>query len=176
MSEKNSKFSGRLQGKSAIVTGAAKGIGAGIATRFALEGADVLINYNSAAKEANELTNRIKETATGRVISHQADVSFLPEIRSMVASALNTFGKIDILVNNAGVLIPKDFFESTEEEFDRVVDTNLKVPFFCSQEVAAVMRKQGGGKIINIASISALAQPTALAFVIIPHLRQAFSV
>jgi len=82
----------------------------------------------------------------------------------MVYDAREKMGRIDVLVNNAGILIPKDFLSSTEEEFDRIIDVNLKGTFFCCKEVAPIMSEQKKGSIINIASISGLAQPSALAY------------
>jgi 3-oxoacyl-[acyl-carrier protein] reductase len=161
LTENNTGTRGKLAGKSAIVTGASRGIGAAIASRFASEGSDVLVNYSNSLAEASALVEKINEAGAGRAVLNRADVSKIDEIKLMASSALREFGKIDILVNNAGVLFPKDFFSSSEEEFDKVVAVNLKGTFFCCQAVAEIMRKQGYGRIINIASVSALAQPTA---------------
>ena len=82
----------------------------------------------------------------------------------MVSSAKERMGRIDVLVNNAGIIIRNDFLSSTEEEFDRIIDVNLKGTFFCCKEVAPIMIEQKKGSIINIASISGLTQPSALAY------------
>ncbi|HXQ93500.1 MAG TPA: SDR family oxidoreductase [Nitrososphaerales archaeon] len=94
----------------------------------------------------------------------KGDVSKIGDIKTMVYDAREKMGRIDVLVNNAGILIPKDFLSSTEEEFDRIIDVNLKGTFFCCKEVAPIMSEQKKGSIINIASISGLAQPSALAY------------
>ncbi len=164
LTETGSRTQGKLSGKSAIITGASRGIGAAIAWRFASEGADVLVNYSSSLDDARALVGKINAAGPGRAVLNQADVSKVPQIKSMASSALKEFGKIDILVNNAGVLVTKDYFEATEEEYDKVMDVNLKGPYFCCHAVGEIMRRQGHGRIINIASVSALAQPSALAF------------
>jgi 3-oxoacyl-[acyl-carrier protein] reductase len=157
-------FGNRLKGKKTIVTGGSRGIGAGIAKMFIEHGADVLVNYNSSASEADKLVKSLNSLGKGRAISFKADVSKLDEIKSLIVKAENEFGRIDVLVNNAGILIPKDFLSSTEDEFDRIITVNLKAVFFCCQQVAPLMIKQGKGKIINISSISGMAQASALAY------------
>jgi len=154
----------RLRGKKIIVTGASKGIGAAIATKFVNEGADVLVNYNSSGQMADELIRKLNGGGGGHAIPFRADVSKIEEIKSMVRSAQNEFGRIDVLVNNAVVIIRKNFLATTEADFERIMSINLKGPFFCSQEVAPLMIKQGKGKIINVASISGLAHPSSLTF------------
>jgi len=163
----NKGAQGRLAGKSAIVTGASKGIGAEIAKMFAREGAEVLVNFNNSESEAKNIVEYILSQTLGstRAISFRADVSKLSEVKSMVVAAMKEFGKIDILVNNAGILIPKKFLDTTEDDFDRVLGINLKGAFFCCQQVAPIMLDQKRGKIINIPSISGLAQPSGLKFV-----------
>jgi len=155
---------GKLAGKSAIVTGAGRGIGAAIGRRFVKEGANVLINFNRSSTTAVQLSESLSLEGPGRAIAHQADVSKIPDIKTMVFTALKEFGKIDILVNNAGVLFRRDFHNTTEQEYDQVMAVNLKGPYFCCLEVAPIMQNQKGGTIINISSISGLVQPTALAF------------
>src|SRR5579864_7330222 len=155
---------GRLQGKKTIVTGASKGIGAAIARLFVMEGADVLANYNSSETLATELVESLNDLGLGRVFLSKGDVSKVDEIKTMVSNAKERMGRIDVLVNNAGIIIRNDFLSSTEEEFDRIIDVNLKGTFFCCKEVAPKMIEQKKGSIINIASISGLAQPSALAY------------
>src|SRR5579872_1973795 len=154
----------RLKGKKAIVTGASKGIGAAIATRFVGEGADIILNYNSSAEKAEKLIKSLNDGNSGRAIGVQADVSKIDKIKGLVKTAEKELGRIDVLVNNAGILLRKNFFATTESDFDRVMSVNLKGPFFLCQEVAPIMTKQGKGKIINISSISGLAQPSGLTF------------
>lgn len=155
----------RLEDKKIIVTGAAKGIGAAIGREFVRQGADVFVNYNSSAEKALDLVRSLDESGDGgRAIAYKADVSNRGEIRSLVQAAQSELGRIDVLVNNAGIIIRRNFLSTTEEEFDRIMDVNLKGPFFLSQEVAPLMMKQGKGKIINISSISGLAQPSGLTY------------
>ncbi len=152
----------RLEGKKTIVTGASKGIGAAIARSFVMEGADVLVNYNSSETQATELVESLNDQGPGRAFLAKGNVSKIDEIRTMVSVAKEKMGRIDVLVNNAGIIIRKDFLSSTEEDFDRTIDVNLKGTFFCCKEVAPIMIEQKKGSIINIASISGLAQPSAL--------------
>lgn len=156
---------GTLKGKTAIVTGASKGIGAAIAKAFALSGANVLINYNSSKDQALKLARTLERGRKSKVIPYRCDVSDLTEAKNMVSFALKEFGTIDILVNNAGILVTKDFIDTTEDDYDRVLDVNLKGAFFLSKEVAPIMKRQKGGRIINIASVSALAQHSGLTYV-----------
>lgn len=157
----------RLKGKSAIVTGSSKGIGAAIAKAFSLEGADVLINYNKSRAKAFELENSLRNDSRvkGKVSSYRADVSNIRQSKALVARALREFGKIDILVNNAGILLSKKFPETSEKDFDQTMNVNLKSAFFLCQAVAPIMLKQKHGNIINISSVSALAQRSGLTYV-----------
>jgi 3-oxoacyl-[acyl-carrier protein] reductase len=100
----------------------------------------------------------------GEAICVKADVSKYDHVKRMVATALKTYGRIDILVNNAGVLITEDFLETSEDEWDKTIDVNLKGPYLCSKEVAPIMLKQKKGKIINISSNSGLYHPSAMRF------------
>jgi 3-oxoacyl-[acyl-carrier protein] reductase len=141
----------RLEGKTAVVTGASRGLGRAIALAFAREGADLLVNYASREEQAKEVGAGI-EALGRRAILHRADVSDATQARAMVQAALAAFGRVDILVNNAGITMPKGPLETTEAEWDRVLAVNLKSVFLCSQAVAEGMIAQGGGRIINIAS------------------------
>jgi 3-oxoacyl-[acyl-carrier protein] reductase len=154
----------RLQGKSAIITGASRGIGAAIARRFAGEGANVLLNYNSSKESALQVVKSIEKESknAGRVIPFKADVSNFTETKIMVSTARQEFGGIDVLVNNAGIIFRKKFLETTEEDYDKVMNVNLKSVFFLTQQVAPIMLEQKKGKIINISSISGLAHPSTL--------------
>ncbi|THF84636.1 SDR family NAD(P)-dependent oxidoreductase [Cohnella fermenti] len=141
-----------LEGKTALVTGAGVGIGRGIALQLAAEGANVIVNYRSSAAQAAEVAERI--SAAGRkALAIRADVSKVGDIRDMVDRIEAEFGGIDILVNNSAIDPTVDFFEVTEELWDRVIDTNLKGTFFCTQACAKRMAERGQGKIVNISSV-----------------------
>ncbi len=141
----------RLDGKTAIITGASRGLGRAIALAFAREGADVLVNYAAREERAKQVVVAI--TALGRrALLHQADVSDATQVRRMVQAAVAAFGRVDILVNNAGITMPKGLSETSEAEWDRVLAVNLKGVFLCCQVVAEGMIAQGGGRIINISS------------------------
>lgn len=145
----------KLEGKSAIVTGASKGIGAAIAKELASQGCDVLVNYNSDRKGAEEVKKFIEEETKHRAIIFKADVSRYSEIKAMIEKAAESFTRIDILINNAGIAIWAPVFEITEEIWDKTLDTNLKSVFFTSQLAAHEMIKTGGGIIVNISSLAA---------------------
>jgi 3-oxoacyl-[acyl-carrier protein] reductase len=151
----------KLDEKVALITGASRGIGRAISKIFALEGARVVINYNKSKNDALSLVEEIKNQG-GEVLLVKADVSKSDEVKRMVQKTLDKFGRIDILVNNAGVLIPIEFLDITEEIWDKTMDVNLKSAYLCSKEVAPIMLNQKKGKIINIASISGLAERTAV--------------
>src|SRR3990172_397667 len=142
----------RLAGKSAIVTGAGRGIGKATALRFAREGADVLVpDLDPATSE--QTAGEIQ--ALGRKgISMQMDVTRMADIQRMVDIAMRAFGKIDILVNNAGITIVRDMLKLTEAEWDRTMAINAKAVFFCLQAVAREMVKRQSGVILNASSIS----------------------
>lgn len=147
-----------LRGKVAIVTGASVGLGRAIAVAFGQEGASVVVNYSRSQGDAEETAELVK-AAGGEAITVQADVSRDSEVRAMVARTLDQFDRIDLLVNNAGFTkhIPFDNLEDlTEEIWDRTVAVDLKAVFLCSRAVAEAMRRQGGGRIINIASMSGI--------------------
>jgi len=140
-----------LKGKKALVTGASRGIGRGIALALAKQGADVAVNYRSNAEEAEKVVAEIK--AMGRdSFSVQADVSNKASVAKMFEEIKGKWGKLDILVNNAGIVQFAPFEELTEEQWDAVLDTNLKGQFLCGQQAVKLMEQ--GGRIINIASIA----------------------
>jgi 3-oxoacyl-[acyl-carrier protein] reductase len=148
----------QLVGKVALVTGAAVGIGRAIAVAYAREGAKVVVNYSKSRKEAEE-TARLVRQAGGESHLIQADVAQDKQVRAMVAEILERFGRLDILVNNAGITAFVDFSDLeglTEEVWDRLYGVNVKGTFFCCRAVAAAMRKQGHGRIINIASLAGI--------------------
>jgi len=153
----------RLAGKVAIVTGSSRGIGLAIARRFAEEGAAVVINYVGRAGEAAAAVAAIK-AAGGRAVAIQADVSKAADVARLVAEARDRFGRIDILVNNAGIMVGKAVLDTTEDDWDRTIDINLKGAYLCSKAVAPIMIEQQGGTIINISSNSGLYHPSAMKF------------
>jgi 2-deoxy-D-gluconate 3-dehydrogenase len=138
-----------LTGKRALVTGANTGIGQAIAVALAEAGADIALAGRSAPTETLALI-----AATGRkVIDLRADLATIAPVQGLVDQAVAALGGIDILVNNAGIIRRNDLADFTEEDWDSVIDTNLKTLFFLSQAAAKVMMAQGAGKIINIASL-----------------------
>lgn len=146
----------RLEGKSAIVTGGAKGIGLAIARRLVLEGANVVIadiDENAGNAAAADLSRE------GKVEFVAADVSDRLDVSNLLTSAINSFGPVDILVSNAGVVHSADFLDIAEEDFDRVIRINLKSAFLCGQAVARHMVEEVGkgrspGVIINMSSVN----------------------
>jgi len=144
-----------LGGQVALVTGAAKRVGRSIALRLAAEGADIVIDYESSKLEAQQLVEEIKATGR-RAIAVQGDVSKRADVQKLFASVEGQFGRLDILVNNAGMFFAADFEELTEEQWDRILDTNLKSQFLCCQTAAPIMKRQGRGRIINISSLGGL--------------------
>ncbi len=144
-----------LAGKVALVTGAARRIGRSIALRLASEGADVIVNYRSSKSEADEAVAQI--AATGRrAMAIHADVAKRIDVLTMFAAVEREFGRLDILVNNAGMFFPAKFEDLTEEQWDTILDANLKSQFLCSQSAAPMLRRSGQGRIINFASLGGL--------------------
>ena len=140
-----------LKGKRALVTGGSQGIGRGIALSLAKQGADVAINYNSSTEKAAEVVVSLQELGADS-FAVKADVSSKAQIVKMFETVREKWGKLDILVNNAGVLSYAPFEKITEEQWDKVIDVNLKGQFLCSQQAVKLMSK--GSKIVNIASIA----------------------
>ncbi|MGB9439725.1 MAG: glucose 1-dehydrogenase [Desulfobacterales bacterium] len=144
----------RLEGKVALITGSSRGIGSGIALKFAEEGADVVVNCRENIERAETLADNIRSLG-GKALTVKADVSKSIDVNGMVEKALDTFGKIDILVNNAGIFIGGGIADLKEEIWDRVMAVNLKGVFLCCQAVGKYMiANKVRGSIINIASIS----------------------
>jgi 3-oxoacyl-[acyl-carrier protein] reductase len=139
----------KLKGKTALVTGGSRGIGAGIAKRLAADGANVAITYTKGA-EAAELVVRGIEGSGGKAIAIQADATDAAAVGAAVETAVARFGHLDILVNNAGTAIPKPFVEATLEELDRVLDLNVRGTFIATH--AALKHMPDGGRIIMIGS------------------------
>ncbi len=145
-----------LNGKVAIVTGASRGIGRAIAQVLAAEGAKVVVNYNSSTQEAEEVVNQIK-TDGGEAIALKADVGDFEDTQTMIKTTLDTFGQVDILVNNAGTTRDMLLMMMKEDDWDIVINTNLKSMYNCCKAVLRPMiRKKKGGRIINISSIVGL--------------------
>jgi glucose 1-dehydrogenase len=143
----------RLANKIALVTGSSLGIGRAIAERFAQEGADIVINYNRTPGGAEEALHNVK-AAGRRGMMVKADLSQTAEVRKLVATAIEHFGRLDILVNNAGIETHAPFWEVTEEDYDRVLNVNLKGIFFTTQEmVHHLMQAKRRGKVVNISSV-----------------------
>ncbi len=142
-----------LNGKVAIVTGSSSGIGEAIAMALAAAGAAITINYRSSRTAAEDTQKKIS-SAGGRAIVVQADVSKLPDLQNLVDETVRTHGRLDIMVNNAGIETRTSTLDTTEDEYDRVLNVNLKSAFFGTQFAARQMIAQGGGgRIINISSI-----------------------
>ncbi len=140
-----------LRGKRALVTGASKGVGKGIALELARQGCDVAVNYNSDPRGADATASEI--TAIGaQAFTTQASVADSAQVDRMFAEVFERFPRLDILVNNAGVQTWKPLLDLEESEWDRVLDTNLKGCFLCTQRAARRMKDTGGGRIINIGS------------------------
>jgi meso-butanediol dehydrogenase / (S,S)-butanediol dehydrogenase / diacetyl reductase len=142
----------RLAGKSAIITGAGRGIGKATALLFGREGADVLVPDLDLA--GSEAVAREIRTLGRKGIAMEMDVTRTADIQRMVDTARREFGKIDILVNNAGITLVRDPLQLSEADWDRTLTLNLKAVFFCSQAVAREMVKRRTGVILNAASIS----------------------
>jgi 3-oxoacyl-[acyl-carrier protein] reductase len=147
-----------LEGKVALVTGAAVGIGRAIAVAFGREGAKVVVNYSKSRHEAEE-TARLVAQAGGEATLIQADVAQDRQVRTMVAQTLEKLGHLDVLVNNAGITAFVDFPDLeglTDDVWDRLYQVNVKGTFFCCRAAVTPMKKQGHGRIINLASVAGL--------------------
>lgn len=141
---------GMLEGKFALVTGASKGVGKGIALALAREGCHVAVNYNGDAAGAENTVLQLQGLGV-RAFAVRASVSDAAAVEAMFARVTEEFGALDILVNNAGVQTWKAFLDVTESEWDHVLDTNLKGTFLCTQQAARLMQGRGGS-VVNIGS------------------------
>lgn len=144
-----------LEGRIVLVTGGAKRIGRSIAVRLAADGAAIVVNYKSSRGEAESLVREIRD-AGAKAAAIQADVSKRAEVETMFAAVEREFGRLDILVNNAGTFFPAEFEKLTDEQWSRIMDTNLKSQFLCAQLAAPMMKRQGRGRIINLSSLGGL--------------------
>src|SRR5437762_1334005 len=140
-----------LASKTALVTGASKGVGKGIALELARCGCDVAVNFNADAAGADATVNEIRGLGR-KAFPVQGNVGVLADVDRMFEQVLREFPRLDILVNNAGVQTWKPLLDLEEAEWDRVIDTNLKGCFLCTQRAARNMKEHGGGAIINIGS------------------------
>ena len=143
---------GKFTGKAAIVTGASRGIGREIALLLAKEGARVAVNYSGSKDKADEVVQLITASG-GEAFAIQADVSNAESVKVMVDQTIETFGSIDILVNNAGITRDNLLMRMKDDEWDDVININLKGVFLCTKGVTRQMMRQRAGKIVNVASI-----------------------
>lgn len=145
----------RLADKVALVTGSSRGIGREIAIAMAREGADIVVNYSQNRDAALDTAEKIKALGR-RAIVVQANVNERSQVERLFATALEEFGRLDVLVNNAGGFPIKPFAAVTDEDWDKMMDLDLKSIFMCSQTALAIMRGKRNGAIINISSVSGL--------------------
>ena len=139
----------------AIVTGGSRGIGRAVCIALAKQGAQVVVNYCHGEQAANE-TVKLCEQAGVKAIAVQADVSTAEGVKKLFEKTISAFGRVDILVNNAGITRDNLILRLSEEDFDKVLDTNLKSAFLCCKEAARRMVRQRYGRIINLSSVVAL--------------------
>lgn len=144
-----------LKGKIALVTGASRGIGKEIAIALAKEGAFVAVNYNGSKEKAEEVIQEIASFG-GKAKAYQCNISDFEEASNFIADIIKEHERIDILVNNAGITKDNLLMKMKEEEFDQVIDINLKGTFNCMKHISRQMLKQKSGKIINISSVSGI--------------------
>lgn len=141
-----------LKGKTAVVTGASRGIGRAVALELAEQGANVVVNYSGSEAKAHEVVEAIKEMG-GKAIAVRANVGNMEDVQAMMKEALAQFETIDILVNNAGITRDNLLMRMKEDEWDDVININLKGVFNATKAVTRQMMKQRSGRIINVASI-----------------------
>ncbi|MGM0835597.1 MAG: 3-oxoacyl-[acyl-carrier-protein] reductase [Bacillota bacterium] len=141
-----------LKGKTAVITGASRGIGRAIALDLAEQGANIVVNYSGSEAKAYEVVEEIKQMG-GNAIAVRANVAYMEEVQAMMKESLEQFGTIDILVNNAGITRDNLLMRMKEDEWDDVININLKGVFNATKAVTRQMMKQRSGRIINIASI-----------------------
>ena len=144
-----------LSGKTAFVTGASRGIGRAIALRLAADGAKVALNFASNSAKAEEVKSAI-EAQGGEAMLLQGDVSNFAVVTELIKKVVDAWGRLDILVNNAGITRDNLLLKMSEDDFDKVIATNLKGVFNCTKAVTKLMMKQRGGRIVNLSSVVAL--------------------
>jgi 3-oxoacyl-[acyl-carrier protein] reductase len=145
-----------LTGKVAVVTGSSRGIGVGIATLLARQGAKLVVNYRNSPEAADDVVTTLKQNG-GEAIAIQADVSLSDQAQQLVKQTIDTYGQIDILVNNAGTTRDKLLMTMKDEDWDIVLSSNLSSVYYCSKAVLRPMMKKRQGRIINITSVVGLA-------------------
>ncbi|MGL5915701.1 MAG: SDR family NAD(P)-dependent oxidoreductase, partial [Culicoidibacterales bacterium] len=144
-----------LTNQVAVVTGASRGIGYGIALELASLGANLVVNYNSSVVSMEQLVETIKtQYPNVKVVAVQANIAEFEQAKRLVDTAIEEFGRIDILVNNAGITKDGLLMRMSEADFDNVVDVNLKGSFNCMRHAIKPMMKQRSGRIINLSSVS----------------------
>jgi len=144
-----------LKGKTAVVTGASRGIGKAIAVKLAKLGANIVVNYRKSEDAVLEVVKEIEALGV-KVLAVKADISSYSDVEYMMKKCIEEFGNLDILVNNAGITKDGLLMRMKEEDFDSVIDINLKGAFNCTRHVSAIMLKQRHGRIINISSVSGI--------------------
>jgi len=142
-----------IEGKVALVTGAAKRLGRGIALALAERGAELAVHYRTSEREAQEVLALAKKMG-GKPVAVQADLSAPVEIAEMVQDVMQAFGRIDVLVNSAAIFYRTPFATLSEADWDRFLTVNLKAPFLLCRQIGEIMCRQGRGKIINLADIA----------------------
>jgi NAD(P)-dependent dehydrogenase (short-subunit alcohol dehydrogenase family) len=153
-----------LNGQAALVTGAGRRIGRAVAVRLAHEGVRVAVHYHRSRPEAEKVAAEIR-AAGGEALCVPADLVHPAEIRMLFAAVESQFGRLDILINNAALFYPTPLAETTEEQWDQLLDSNLKAQFFCAQQAAPLLRASGKGRIVNFASDGGLlAWPRYMAY------------
>lgn len=148
-------MSSNLTGKTAFVTGASRGIGRAIALRLAQDGAKVALNFASNSAKAEAVKAEI-EAAGGEAMLVQGDVSNFAIVAELIKQVVDAWGRIDILINNAGITRDNLLLKMSEDDFDKVIATNLKGVFNCTKAVTKLMMKQRGGRIVNMSSVVGL--------------------
>ncbi|PJF26287.1 MAG: 3-oxoacyl-[acyl-carrier-protein] reductase [Phototrophicales bacterium] len=144
-----------LTDRIAVVTGASRGIGRGIALEIARRGATVVVNYQSSAGAAEEVVNEITASG-GKAMAFQADVSQEEGANAVIKAAIDAYGKIDILINNAGTTRDNVIMMMGADDFDTVINTNLRSAWLCSKAAVRAMMRKRYGRIVNISSISGI--------------------
>jgi NAD(P)-dependent dehydrogenase (short-subunit alcohol dehydrogenase family) len=142
-----------IEGKVALVTGAAKRVGRSIALALAERGAELVVHYRTSDREAQEVLALAKKLG-GKPVAVRADLAVSADIAAMVEVAMRAFGRIDILVNSAAIFSRTPFLTLTEADWDRFLAVNLKAPFLLCRQVGEIMCRQGHGKIVNVADIA----------------------
>lgn len=144
-----------LEGKTALITGAGRGIGKQIALTLAQCGADIILNYRSLNGTVEEIKDEIEKLGK-KILLCSCDITDSEAVKQMTEKGIQEFGRLDILVNNAGITRDNLLMRMSEEEFDTVLDTNLKGTFYCIRAVSRQMLKQRSGRIINLSSVSGI--------------------